>query len=1581
MGDLQVERTNPDRQSRSAPATGTNAQRDHMAAIKENVAQNDVSPATPSAPFAGAEDHASGGSQAKTSDVLPPLVPLHNEQHGHHFLNKFRSRSDFGFPRRRSTQDAHTAKANAAHGQIGGAGDNGDQLDHSPMPRPTPHVRSMSMQETGAHKPRAQFRRNHTGTSSRFGRADGMHTSDGDHGAKPARDRWDRIKTRFSTASKISKRPKEAMNKDIISYLMSGSLAGSLIASKFLKDDKGKERVPVLFSMLDFDIKPRSDAEAETRLHICFDMSLTYGTGEASKHWKISRDLEDFWRLNLALGLRRTFRLGRAAKKPKFPTEAVPYFRRARNINSREQDRSDRTKHLAKEVGPGLAAGVGALAGAIGGATPMINRDRQYAEVVGAKLSIWLRECLVAYTFREECNRVCKFLELSTLSIRLAADERKSGKEGYLAVRSVKGATRGFTCNPVEIKRRHQPRWFLVRESYLAVVSGPQAYEVYDCFLFDHAFEISRRHFFDDWFAAQRNKGHHHPQHHQFNIRNSERRVNLVAKNERQLAQFVDSFESMTEASPWTKKNRFGSFAPVRMNVAAQWLVDGRDYFWNVSRAIYNARDIIYIHDWWLSPELYLRRPPALSEKWRLDRLLQRKAQEGVKIFVIVYQNVGTTVPIDSTYTKYALLGLHPNIMVQRSPGHLKQVTFFWAHHEKIMVVDNEVAFVGGLDLCFGRWDSPEHVIIDDKTTGRGQNDEKLPLPEEMVNETDTDNPQIWPGKDYSNPRVLDFHTLDKPYAELYDRSKVPRMAWHDISMCLQGQAARDVARHYVQRWNYLVRTKPPRQVVPMLLPPPDYDEAELERFGLTGTCEVQILRSSGSWSLGLDKTEQSIHNAYVSLIEESEHFVYVENQFFITSCDVEGTKVENKIGDALVERIIRAHKNKEIWRAVIVVPMMPGFPGSVDNSEGTALRYIMKCQFNSISRGETSIFGRVRKAGIDPQHYINFFGLRGWGKVGHETPLLVSEMVYIHAKCMVVDDRVAIIGSANINERSQRGNRDSEVAAVVRDTDMMDSTMGGEPFKVGRFAHTLRIRLMREHLGVNVDEMEQQEFNMDGLTKACKYDKNAKPWEPTETPGKGIGGTSPARKVTAAGEQRAASATKYADKKWSILEASDALQRDRGVQTTKDDDGASGFTREPVRDIDRPGVSKAWFEEHSKINVPDDFGRAQVTTTANPLAHGIPATMQRSENFAEEMEHAKRDPDAGLSLGQHRAFTGADGKEYGSSADRIKAATEQLEQLYRRSELEAGDETNPLVHLGFGNAGPFTTLTEEEQDAGHKPFEHLAEEPFTSPLTGKTIANVDPHGFADPLADDFFVDVWCSLAVSNTDIFREVFRCQPDDQVRTWRDYNKWEKYSEELAKLQGGHRTQQDISKDAPGGGPVGAPTSKKHRGGEATAERAQRDADARHGDKPNIPDDDASTGSSSDTLGGDEKAANKDAGAQRPGGVEKSDSDTGASSDNLSPSNTNFSYDGPQSMPEKSASQSHLPSRRRKSNAAGTVGAKANGDAFELPSVPMMEKMLCGVRGHLVIWPTEWLIEEDAKNNWLWTMDRVQPIEIYD
>lgn len=50
------------------------------------------------------------------------------------------------------------------------------------------------------------------------------------------------------------------------------------------------------------------------------------------------------------------------------------------------------------------------------------------------------------------------------------------------------------------------------------------------------------------------------------------------------------------------------------------------------------------------------------------------------------------------------------------------------------------------------------------------------------------------------------------------------------------------------------------------------------------------------------------------------------------------------------------------------------------------------------------------------------------------------------------MDDRVVIVGSANINDRSMRGTRDSEICVLVRDKEEVDITMAGIPFKVSFF-------------------------------------------------------------------------------------------------------------------------------------------------------------------------------------------------------------------------------------------------------------------------------------------------------------------------------------------------------------------------------------------------------------------------------------------------------------------------------------------------------------------------------------------------
>lgn len=61
---------------------------------------------------------------------------------------------------------------------------------------------------------------------------------------------------------------------------------------------------------------------------------------------------------------------------------------------------------------------------------------------------------------------------------------------------------------------------------------------------------------------------------------------------------------------------------------------------WAVSLALEQAKESIWILDWWLSPELYLRRPPAENEDYRLDRMLLKAAERGVKVKIIVYKEV-----------------------------------------------------------------------------------------------------------------------------------------------------------------------------------------------------------------------------------------------------------------------------------------------------------------------------------------------------------------------------------------------------------------------------------------------------------------------------------------------------------------------------------------------------------------------------------------------------------------------------------------------------------------------------------------------------------------------------------------------------------------------------------------------------------------------------------------------------------------------------------------------------------------------------------------------------------------------------
>lgn len=614
-----------------------------------------------------------------------------------------------------------------------------------------------------------------------------------------------------------------------------------------------------------------------------------------------------------------------------------------------------------------------------------------------------------------------------------------------------------------------------------------------------------------------------------------------------------------------------------------------------------------------MSPELFLRRPPYYNQEWRLDQVLKRRAEAGVKIYVVVYREVEAALTCNSEHTKHALQALCPegspgygNIKVMRHPDHnvfenAADMTFYWAHHEKFIVIDYEMAFIGGLDLCFGRWDNHQHQLSD--------------LHPEGIHE------EIWPGQDFNNNRIMDFQNVDDWRQNELSKADYGRMPWHDVAMGVIGPCVYDIAEHFVLRWNFIKRDKykrderfdwlelrgregededlvgvqrPKHPVGDYVVHPPT--PMETKNLNNRGSIHAQVVRSSGDWSSGI-LTDHSIQNAYSDIIRKAEHFVYIENQFFITATGDQQSPIHNTVGRAIVDAVVRAGKEGRKFRVIIMIPAIPGFAGDLRLPAATGTRAIMDYQYKSICRGEHSIFEQIRKEGVDPTQHIFVFNLRSYDRL-NKTPAIVKqeeesgvkyqdvqraqaeeimgsgiygstdaeggkdthmgqkdkkdilkakgdewkshakalgrdreeerkspqeetqtdikrrfaaaaqegqseskssasvaacamagtgrvidetwegdpdeevnnwiqEELYIHAKLLIVDDRIVVCGSSNLNDRSQLGYHDSELSIVMEDTHKIPSMMDGQPFDAGYHAATLRRYLWREHLGL----------------------------------------------------------------------------------------------------------------------------------------------------------------------------------------------------------------------------------------------------------------------------------------------------------------------------------------------------------------------------------------------------------------------------------------------------------------------------------------------------------------------------------
>ncbi|XP_060219291.1 phospholipase D zeta 1-like isoform X3 [Lycium barbarum] len=749
-------------------------------------------------------------------------------------------------------------------------------------------------------------------------------------------------------------------------------------------------------------------------------------------------------------------------------------------------------------------------------------------------------------------REVCKFLEVSKLSF--LPEYGPKLKENYVMVKHLSKVPKEEENVGCCIcywsgccKSKWQKVWAVLKPGYLALLNNPFDAKLLDIIVFDvlptsngkgeHAVSLAEE-------IRERN-----PLQYAFKVSCGNRSIMFRTTSDAKVNDWISAINDAVLKPPegWCNPHRFGSFAPLRGTnddaTQAQWFIDGKSAFEAIASSIESAKSEIYITGWWLCPELYLRRPYHNHSSSRLDALLETKAKEGVQIYVLLYKEVSIALKINSLYSKRKLLKIHKNVKVLRYPNHFSAGIYLWSHHEKLVIVDNKICYIGGLDLCFGRYDTREHKLGDQP-------------------------PFIWPGKDYYNPRESEPNSWEDAMKDELEREKYPRMPWHDVHCAIWGPPCRDIARHFVQRWNHAKRSKAPNeQTIPLLMPqhhmvlphymgrsrevevesktaelnskdlngqdpfpsgsPPediplllpqeaDCDEEvscadekltddlhhrdlqshikthqqdnwwetqervaevistdEIADVGPRTRCHCQVIRSVSQWSAGTTQTEDSIHKAYCSLIEEAEHFVFIENQFFISG--LAGDEIiRNRVADALYRRIRRAHKENRCFRVIIVIPLLPGFQGGLDDIGAATVRALMHWQYRTICKGNNSILHNLNALlGPETRDYISFYGLRTHGQLSDVGPMFTSQ-VYVHSKVMIVDDRIAVVGSSNINDRSLLGSRDSEICVVIEDKDFIDSTMDGEPWKAGKFAFSLRVSLWAEHLGLRAEEICQ---------------------------------------------------------------------------------------------------------------------------------------------------------------------------------------------------------------------------------------------------------------------------------------------------------------------------------------------------------------------------------------------------------------------------------------------------------------------------------------------------------------------------
>jgi phospholipase D1/2 len=577
-------------------------------------------------------------------------------------------------------------------------------------------------------------------------------------------------------------------------------------------------------------------------------------------------------------------------------------------------------------------------------------------------------------------------------------------------------------------------------------------------------------------------------------------------------------------------------FSTPRTGNKVTMLSCGKNVLRNICEAMTHAESFVWIADWQMGFDIELvRRGYKSDHSGQLHKVIENIiSSKPVHVRILLFGSVKDTIPgtFDGLVAEKINSLNKPEYpgsvrVVCQKPTSAQNDSFDYSHHQKFVVVDGRVGFLGGIDLSYGRWETPEFDVVVDPGAFVS-NEMYNPCAVKLRHPSD------------SQSKVFRKFGFQVPYYDrLIDEGCQPRMPWQDVHVQIEGPSVVDIHRNFVRRWNSTLRsvnTYPSSSAW--------ISRSWLQKIGAwrrlesaqplaNGGAQVQIVRSVSNKHLGQEwpvlddlalfqsaehatwkeclKSWSGVHqdnilNAMANCIRSADNYIYIETQFFISNfgkwrsgggAEVdsncignEDNGIKNVIVEALTVRICEHIKARTPFHVYLVISVHP--EGLL--SDPSVMKQ-HRLALLTIKHGSNSLINKIKQAlelmKRDPKEWSNYLtvlNMRNYGatvqyardqftrnedfncEIGR---FVVTEQIYIHSKLMIVDDAVAIIGSANINDRSLTGNGDTEIAAIIVDTEGIElRDLGSSTMKVQtrKFARELRQNLWRKHFGFLVD-------------------------------------------------------------------------------------------------------------------------------------------------------------------------------------------------------------------------------------------------------------------------------------------------------------------------------------------------------------------------------------------------------------------------------------------------------------------------------------------------------------------------------